>query len=302
MLWGIVFSYVEGRRATDFIGAALAVSFIFGPGLAKSAAQWVMTSWGVNEYWMPFVTAALFFLPLLLFVYLLEKLPPPDERDIIHRTERVVMLKEDRIKFVSFFLPGVIFLVLVYILVTVLREVRDSFMADMWRASGEEFLPSVFAKTETLISIAILLVIASMVAVKSNLKALMLAHGLMLIGFVLSGVITLLYLQGYISTFYWMTLVGLGLYMTYIPYNSILFDRLLAAFRYKANVGFLIYVADAFGYLASVSVLLTKTIFKLQINWLYFYTNLVLVTSIAGLLFTVCSALYFKRKHKKSNQ
>ena len=29
MLWGVVFSYVEGRRSTDFIGAALAVSFIF---------------------------------------------------------------------------------------------------------------------------------------------------------------------------------------------------------------------------------------------------------------------------------
>jgi hypothetical protein len=29
MLWGVVFSYVEGRKTTDFIGAALAVSFIF---------------------------------------------------------------------------------------------------------------------------------------------------------------------------------------------------------------------------------------------------------------------------------
>ena len=65
MLWGVLFSYVEGRRATDFIGAALAVSFIFGPGLAKSAAQMVMTTWGVNEYWMPFVTSLLFFFPLV---------------------------------------------------------------------------------------------------------------------------------------------------------------------------------------------------------------------------------------------
>ncbi|MEI4594849.1 DUF5690 family protein, partial [Klebsiella pneumoniae] len=28
MLWGVIFSYIEGRKATDFIGAALAVSFI----------------------------------------------------------------------------------------------------------------------------------------------------------------------------------------------------------------------------------------------------------------------------------
>jgi hypothetical protein len=98
--------------------------------------------------------------------------------------------------------------------------------------------------------------------------------------------------------FNWMALVGLGLYMTYIPYNSILFDRLLAAFRYAANVGFLIYVADAFGYLASVGVVVTKTILNLKLNWLNFYTSLVLITSVIGVLLTLGSVVYFDKKHK----
>ena len=42
MLWGVVFSYVEGRRGTDFIGAALAVSFIFASGFVRSAGGWLM--------------------------------------------------------------------------------------------------------------------------------------------------------------------------------------------------------------------------------------------------------------------
>ena len=42
MLWGVVFSYVEGRRSTDFIGAALAVSFIFSAGWVKSVGAWLM--------------------------------------------------------------------------------------------------------------------------------------------------------------------------------------------------------------------------------------------------------------------
>ncbi len=299
MLWGIVFSYVEGRRATDFIGASLAVSFIFGSGIAKSVAQMVMTQWGVTEYWMPFVTGLIFLLPLLLFVYLLEKVPPPDDRDIAQRTERVPMLAADRKAFLKIFYPGVVFLVLVYIFVTVLREVRDSFMADMWRASGEDFMPGVFAKTETLISIVILAMIAGMVIIKNNLKAFLIAQWMMLAGFILSGVVTWLYMQQQLSIFNWMTLVGLGLYMTYIPYNSILFDRLLAAFKYAANVGFLIYVADAFGYLASVAVVLAKTVLKLELNWLNFYINLVMITSVAGVLFTLFSIVYFKRKHTK---
>jgi len=298
MLWGVVFSYVEGRRATDFIGAALAVSFIFGSGLAKTVALFVMNSWNVTEYWMPFVTGLIYFLPLLLFVYLLEKLPPPSAADIAHRTERKPMTAADRKAFLSTFLPGIVLLVGVYVFVTVLREVRDSFMADMWRASGEAFSAGVFAKTETLISIIILAMVASMVILKNNLKAFMLAQWMMLAGFVLSGVITALYLNAQVTTFTWMTLVGLGLYMTYIPYNSILFDRLLAAFKYAANVGFLIYVADAFGYLASVSVVLTKTVFKLDVNWLNFYTTLVLITSVAGVLFTLFAMFYFRKKHR----
>lgn len=300
MLWGVVFSYVEGRRATDFIGAALAVSFIFGPGVAKSVAQTVMTGWGVSEYWMPFVTAGLFFLPLLLFVWGLEKIPPPSARDVEHRTERVAMSAADRRAFLLTFLPGIAMLVLVYIVATTLREVRDGFMADMWRASGEAFEPGVFAQTETLVSLGILVLIASMVVIRNNLKAFLLAQWIVLAGFVFSGVVTALYVRGGVTTFTWMTLVGLGLYMSYIPYNSLLFDRMLAAFRYAANVGFLIYVADSFGYLASVSVLLTKTIFKLQVDWLQFYINLVLYTSVAGGVLTLFSIIYFRRKYNNT--
>ncbi len=302
MLWGVLFSYVEGRRATDFIGASLAVSFIFAGGISKSTALYVMNNWGVSEYWMPFVTGLIFFVPLLLFIYLLEKIPPPGPEDIAHRTERLPMNADDRKKFIGAFLPGVVLLVIIYIFATMLREVRDGFMADMWRESGIPFEANVFAKTETLISLAILALIATMVIIKNNFKAFIISHCIMLLGFVLSGMVTLLFLQGIISMFNWMTLVGLGLYMTYIPYNSLLFDRMLAAFKYAGTVGFIIYVADAFGYLASVSVLLSKTIFNLQINWLEFYTTLVLWSAMIGGLSTVFSIVYFYRKHAASVQ
>ena len=302
MLWGVLFSYVEGRRATDFIGAALAVSFIFAGGISKSTALYVMNNWGVSEYWMPFVTGLVFFVPLLFFIYLLEKIPPPGPEDIAHRTERLPMNANERKKFIGAFLPGVILLVVIYILATMLREVRDGFMADMWRESGITFEANVFAKTETLISLAILAMIATMVIIKNNFRAFIISHWIMLLGFVLSGTVTLLFLQGIISMFNWMTLVGLGLYMTYIPYNSLLFDRMLATFKFAGTVGFIIYVADAFGYLASVTVLLSKTIFNLQINWLNFYTSLVLWSAIIGGLSTALSIVYFYRKHATSAQ
>ena len=47
-------------------------------------------------------------------------------------------------------------------------------------------------------------------------------------------------------------MLGLGTYLGYLPFNCLLFDRLIAAFGSVANAGFFIYVADSFGYLGSV--------------------------------------------------
>lgn len=302
MIWGIVFSFVEGRRTTDLISAALAVSFIFASGLAKSTAQWVMQSLHVNEFWMPFAVGVVFILPLLLFVYLLEKIPPPDAEDEALRMQRLPMSVEERKNLISRFLPGLIMLIIIYILVTILREVRDSFMADMWRASGESFDASVFAQTETIISLIILVMIASMIFIQHNYKALLLTQFIMLLGFIISLVATILYLQSGLSLYLWMILVGLGLFMVYIPFNSILFDRFIATFRFSGNVGFLIYLADSFGYLGSVGVLLTKSLFRIQANWLQFYTQLVLITGCAGIIGTSICIVYFIRKYRSETK
>jgi len=81
-MWGIIFSYAEGRRATDFIGSVLAVSFIFAGGFSRSIGKWLMLSWDVSEKWMPFMTGLVFLFPLAIFLYLLERIPKPDKDDV----------------------------------------------------------------------------------------------------------------------------------------------------------------------------------------------------------------------------
>jgi hypothetical protein len=58
--------------------------------------------------------------------------------------------------------------------------------------------------------------------------------------------------------------------MGYIPFNCVLFERLIATFRYAANVGFLIYLADSYGYLGSVAVILSKNVLHIQLSWTKF--------------------------------
>jgi hypothetical protein len=45
MVWGLVFSYLEGRKATEAMGAVLATSFIFSSGVVKSVGKYVMQNW-----------------------------------------------------------------------------------------------------------------------------------------------------------------------------------------------------------------------------------------------------------------
>lgn len=299
MLWGVVFSYVEGRRSTDFIGATLAVSFIFASGFVKSVGAWLMLNFGISEFWVPFYTGLAFALPLLLFVFLMEKIPAPNAEDIKYRAERVPMDKVDRKLFIKDFFWGIFACVVIYTIVTIFRDIRDNFSAEMWKEMGFFNQPAIFAKTETPITLIVLVLIGSMVLIKNNFTAFKTAHYFIIVGFILAGVCTLLFKANLLQPIWWMTLVGLGLYMVYIPFNAVFFDRLISTFKYTSNVGFLIYIADSFGYVGSISVLLSKEIFKIQLNWTTFFSNSVIFLSIIGCLLTIFSLIYFTRKYKK---
>ncbi len=95
-----------------------------------------------------------------------------------------------------------------------------------------------------------------------------------------------------------MQAVGLGLYMAYIPFNAIFFDRMIATFRIAGNVGFLIYIADAFGYLGSVTIMLVRESMTIQVRWADFYSNIVIVFAFIGFAGTVYSLYYFNKKFR----
>ena len=297
-MWGVVFSYVEGRRATDFIGVVLAVSFIFAGGFSRSVGKWLLLNWNVTEYWMPFATASLFAGPLILFYIFLEKSPLPDTADVAERTIRLPMNQPERNFFLKQFRFGVIAFVIIYLLLTIMRDLRDNYMANMWNELGYAKNAAVFAKTETITSLVILALIGMMVFVRKNIKAFRIIHLLLMLGFIVAGVASLLFTKGLISGASWMQFTGLGLYIAYVLFNSVYFERLLAAFSIAGNVGFLIYMADAWGYLGSITVMLSKELFRLQLNWVSFYSQLVIVFALIGIVASVFSLLYFNQKHR----
>jgi hypothetical protein len=59
------------------------------------------------------------------------------------------------------------------------------------------------------------------------------------------------------------------------------------------------YVADSFGYLGRVVVLITKEILHLKLQWTSFYSHGVIILSLVGLLGTLISLRYFSGKYRK---
>ncbi|WP_143308006.1 DUF5690 family protein [Chitinophaga vietnamensis] len=301
MIWGLVFSYLEGRRSTEFMGAVLSISFIFSSGFVKSVGKMTVVNWGVSEFWMPFVTGLVFVVPIMIFVLLLEQIPPPTAADEQMRTKRAPMNKQDRKRFLHLFLPGLVLLIASYVLLTVLRDMRDNFAADIWKDLGYGSQAAIFTQTEVPVSVAIILIMSLLVFVKNNFQAFMLNHLIVIAGFLIALLSTILFKRHVMGPVWWMTLTGLGLYMGYIPFNCIFFERLIAVFKYVSNVGFVIYVADSFGYLGSVTVMLVKNFCGISLSWSQFFMDAVFGVCVTGIIMMMISSWYFKKKYDAVN-
>lgn len=297
MVWGLVFSYLEGRKQTEFMGAALAVSFIFSSGVVKSAGKTLLLNWHVSEMWMPFCTGGLFVLPMLLFTWLLNHLPPPTQQDVTLRSDRQPMNRQERKAFVSLFLPGIIMIVCTYVLLTVLRDFRDNFANEIWAELGYRDQASIFIRTEIPVSVIVLLCMSLLLLVKNNITAFLINHYIIIAGYVVALLATLLFKNHRISAMMWMEMIGTGLYLSYVPFNALYFERMIASFKVKGNVGFIMYVADAFGYLGSVLVLLVKQFFGLHLSWTGFFMHVIFIISMFGIAGTILAAVYFRKKY-----
>jgi len=299
MVWGFVFSYLEGRRVTELLGAGISITFILSSGFVKAVGKYLILEYNISEFWMPFFTGSLFVIPLLVSVWLLNQLPFPNQKDIEQRTLRVPMSSSERMAFLKKFIGLVVPITLTYIFLTIIRDVRDNFAAEIWEELEQGDSSSIFVTAEIPVAISVLFAISLMFLIKNNLKALITSVFLVIFGLAVNILATLAFNAHLIGGVTWMILVGFGLYLGYITYHAFLFERFIAAFRYVSNVGFIFYIADAFGYLGSISTFLLKNFFSPNLEWTGFFGTLTYVLSILGILLCIITYLAVIKKHKK---
>ncbi|WP_460981493.1 DUF5690 family protein [Spirosoma fluminis] len=298
MVYGIMLGFLEGRRQTDALVAGLTASFIFASGFVKTVALTIKSSWGVSEFWLPFVTGSLFVLPMLAAIYALTLLPPPTAIDRELRTERKPMNQSERRAFVSNFRPGLVLLIISYVLLTAFRDFRDNFGPEILRNAGVENA-GIFAQTETLVAVGVLIMMALLQRVTDNFRAFAFLNAIMLAGGAVVGMSTWAYTAGMLSPGTWFLLTGLGLYMGYVPCNGLYFERLVASFRYVSTVGFMVTLADWYGYLGSVSVLLYKNFGQGGISFHQFFIYGAYILSVVYGLLVLGSFVYFRGQYQQ---
>jgi len=298
MIWGVVFSYIEGRRHTELLGVAMASSFIISSGIVKGVGSYLLINLQVSEMWMPFFTGLLFLPILFLGIYLLHSLGNPDEGDVLARTERKPMDAAERKAFFKRFAPGIIFSIIIYVCLTIFRDLRDNFAVEFWKSFGIENIPSLLILSELPIALFVILIIGSMIFIKNNKRAFFFNFYILLFGGVLLLLSTILFSNDLLSPTVWMILVGFSMYLPYIAFHALFFERWIAYFKIKSNIGYLMYIVDAAGYLGSTLVLLFKNFSNVDYSWVAFFIVTAFVTSILIILLTIANYFYFKNQDK----
>jgi hypothetical protein len=229
---------------------------------------------------------------------MLKQLPPPSAADRVERVEREPMGRAARGAFLREFGPGLGLMCLAYFFLTAYRDYRDNYQVELFDGLGYAYgsNKTIISRAETVVMLGVMGVLALLNLVKENRRGLMAAFGVMTAGLLTLGAATLLHQAGVLSGFWWMTLTGLGSYLAYVPYGSVLFDRLMASTSVAGTAVFAIYLADSIGYTGSVGVQLYKDLMAHGQSRLGFFVGFTWFMCVLGSACLAASAAYFWRK------
>ena len=169
-MWGVIFSFLEGRRTTDILASIMGVSMALSSGVAKSLGLYALNDLGVSEFWMPALVGAVAF-PLLCFMgWMMTKFPAPTAADIAARTKRVTLDGRQRWQLFVKFMPLLIMLFGANLLLTVQRDIKEDFIVCIIDVS--QVSSWAFAHLDSIATLVLLGVFALLSAVGNHLRAL----------------------------------------------------------------------------------------------------------------------------------
>ena len=293
-MWGVIFSFIEGRKVTDMLASLLGVSMVFSSGIAKSFGLFAMNELNIDQFWMPAVIGGVALPLLVLMGYLLKRLPSPTQEDIELRNERVVLDSEGRKRLFLSFAPILTLLFIGNFMLLVLRDIKEDFLVLILDMSNQSSW--LFAQVDTIVTLAILALFSAFVFFRSNIKTLMCLMGIVILSCITMAYVSFNYKALDLQPVVWLFIESLCLYIAYLTFQTIFFDRFIACFRIKGNVGFFIAIIDFIGYMGTVTLLSTKEFLNFDMEWFDMFNHMAFsVGAVCTVLFTIVATLIYKR-------
>ena len=127
-MWGVIFSFLEGRRTTDILASIMGVSMALSSGVAKSLGLYTLNTLHVSEFWMPALIGAVSLPLLCLTGWMMTRFPAPSAADIASRSVRVTLNGKQRWELFRRFMPLLVMLFAANLLLTVQRDIKEDFI------------------------------------------------------------------------------------------------------------------------------------------------------------------------------
>lgn len=296
-MWGVIFSFLEGRRSTDILASIMGVSMALSSGVAKSLGLYTLNVLHVSEFWMPALIGAIAF-PLLCFTgWMMTRFPQPTAADIASRSVRVTLNGHQRWALFRRFMPLLIMLFAANLLLTVQRDIKEDFIVCIIDVSTVSSWA--FAQIDSIATLVLLATFALLSTTYDHLKVLCILLVLSTCGMGTLAFLGANFEQVGLPTTIWLFLQSLCLDMAYLSFQTIFFERFIACFKIKGNVGFFIITIDFVGYLGTLALLLFKEFYASHIDWASFYNSMSLYIGIVCCLAFIGSLVYMIQVRKR---
>lgn len=296
-MWGVIFSFLEGRRTTDILASIMGVSMALSSGVAKSLGLYTLNVLHVSEFWMPALIGAIAF-PLLCFTgWMMTRFPQPTAADIASRSVRVTLNGHQRWALFRRFMPLLIMLFAANLLLTVQRDIKEDFIVCIIDVSTVSSWA--FAQIDSIATLVLLATFALLSTTYDHLKVLCILLVLSTCGMGTLAFLGANFEQVGLPTTIWLFLQSLCLDMAYLSFQTIFFERFIACFKIKGNVGFFIITIDFVGYLGTLALLLFKEFYASHIDWASFYNSMSFYIGIVCCLAFIGSLVYMIQVRKR---
>ena len=179
----------------------------------------------------------------------------------------------------------------------ILRDIKEDFLVVIIDMSNQSSW--LFAQIDSIVTLLILVMFALLTFCKNNMKALLILMSFVIVSCLVMTYVSLFHSILELSPITWLFIMSLSLYVAYLTFQTIFFDRFIACFKIKGNVGFFIAMIDFIGYTGTASILISKEIFKIETDWFLLFNNMAaIIGCLCSFLFALAMGLLIKENRR----